>query len=264
MLKMKNNKAIVCLSFDDGRKDFYDNAFPILKKYGLTASLNVTTGYVDKTFKPSWPTSYGACTKEELLELKKYGIEIAYHGDQHITSEDDFENARKKFIKWNLHENEMGFAVPGSYLENVDVKSFIKYLEKENVKYMRIDNNKKHYFFYRVFRKLYNVTGNKTFYKLYNKSNIMDLKNINRYDVPSVIVFEKDNPENIVELIKLAINKNGVVVLMLHGILDENDKKYGKDEYAWSTRKFEMLCRTLSKFQKDGKVKVINLIDLFK
>ena len=25
------DKTIICLSFDDGRKDFYDYAFPILK-----------------------------------------------------------------------------------------------------------------------------------------------------------------------------------------------------------------------------------------
>ena len=35
------------LTFDDGHYDFYANAWPILKKYNLPASLYITTGFVD-------------------------------------------------------------------------------------------------------------------------------------------------------------------------------------------------------------------------
>ena len=38
----------VVLSFDDGCRDFYVNAFPILMKYKLVATLNVITDYVGK------------------------------------------------------------------------------------------------------------------------------------------------------------------------------------------------------------------------
>lgn len=37
----------LALTFDDGHHDFYDNAWPILKKHKLPASLYVTTGFVD-------------------------------------------------------------------------------------------------------------------------------------------------------------------------------------------------------------------------
>lgn len=37
----------IALTFDDGHYDFYDNAWPILKKYHLPASLYITTGFVD-------------------------------------------------------------------------------------------------------------------------------------------------------------------------------------------------------------------------
>jgi len=37
----------VALTFDDGHQDFYTNAWPLLKKYQLPASLYVTTGFVD-------------------------------------------------------------------------------------------------------------------------------------------------------------------------------------------------------------------------
>lgn len=38
----------VALTFDDGHYDFYDNAWPLLKKYNLPASIYVTTGFIDK------------------------------------------------------------------------------------------------------------------------------------------------------------------------------------------------------------------------
>jgi peptidoglycan/xylan/chitin deacetylase (PgdA/CDA1 family) len=39
----------LALTFDDGHHDFYTNAWPILKKYNLPASLYITTGFVDGT-----------------------------------------------------------------------------------------------------------------------------------------------------------------------------------------------------------------------
>ena len=37
----------LALTFDDGHYDFYENAWPLLKKYKLPATLYVTTGFVD-------------------------------------------------------------------------------------------------------------------------------------------------------------------------------------------------------------------------
>lgn len=39
----------LALTFDDGHYDFYENAWPILKKYRIPASLYITTGFVDGT-----------------------------------------------------------------------------------------------------------------------------------------------------------------------------------------------------------------------
>ncbi|UTA47364.1 polysaccharide deacetylase family protein [Simiduia sp. 21SJ11W-1] len=37
----------IAITFDDGHADFYQNAWPILKKYQVPASLYVTTGFID-------------------------------------------------------------------------------------------------------------------------------------------------------------------------------------------------------------------------
>lgn len=254
---MKKN---IVLSFDDGRKDFYEYALPILKKYNLVATLNVTTGYVDGNFKPNWETSYGAASKEEIKEIMDNDIEIAYHGDMHITEYNDFNNSISKMKEWNFYKGEMGFAVPGSYLEEIDIEEFKKFLIANNIIYMRVGNSKKCLsFISRVFRKLYNVTNISIFYNLYNRNNTFD-KQIDNYYLPSVVVFEKDNYKTLVNFIKKVKRKN--IIFMLHGILPSNHSNYGKDVYAWDIDNFENLCKNLRALIDNNKIDVITNIEL--
>lgn len=44
----------VVLTFDDGYVDFYVNAFPILKKYGLQAVVFIPTGLINQGYYMSW------------------------------------------------------------------------------------------------------------------------------------------------------------------------------------------------------------------
>lgn len=257
------NKLKICMSFDDGRKDFYEYAFPILKKYNLTASFNVTTGYVDGSFKPNWKTSEGAVTEKELSEMKDYGIEIAFHGDQHITDIEDFKTSINKMKKWNLLSKYMGFAVPGSYLKNVDIEKLKTFLKDNNIIYMRVDNDKKcEKFFNKVYRKLYRITNISLFYSLYNKNNLF--KKSDNYNVPSVIVFEKDSDKTLINFVKNNLSRNKNLVFMFHGILPKEHTNYGKDEYAWDLEKFDNFCKFLNQLKEKNKLDVVNLIDIIK
>ncbi|HEY5464520.1 MAG TPA: polysaccharide deacetylase family protein [Hanamia sp.] len=49
--KINNTKPALILSFDDGFLDFYDNALPLLKKYGFPCNLNVVTQCLDNNFQ---------------------------------------------------------------------------------------------------------------------------------------------------------------------------------------------------------------------
>jgi peptidoglycan/xylan/chitin deacetylase (PgdA/CDA1 family) len=52
-LAEKSTEPILAITFDDGYQDNYDNAFPILERYGLPATIFLTTGTIDSR-EPLW------------------------------------------------------------------------------------------------------------------------------------------------------------------------------------------------------------------
>ncbi len=66
----------IVLTFDDGYKDFYTDAFPILQKYQVKATAYIITGFIGKPNYMSLP---------QLTEVKKSGlIEIGAHTVHHV------------------------------------------------------------------------------------------------------------------------------------------------------------------------------------
>lgn len=45
----------ITLSFDDGRRDNYINAVPVLMKFGLPATFNITTDYISARYDENVP-----------------------------------------------------------------------------------------------------------------------------------------------------------------------------------------------------------------
>lgn len=74
-----NNKPIpekaIVITFDDGYKDNFENAYPILKEFGFNATIFVITSTVD--------TDKGYLTSKELKELEANGIDIESHTVNH-------------------------------------------------------------------------------------------------------------------------------------------------------------------------------------
>jgi peptidoglycan/xylan/chitin deacetylase (PgdA/CDA1 family) len=68
-------KKAVMISVDDGYRSAYDLAYPILKKYGFTATLFIYTDYVG--------VSSQAITWDQLRELKREGFSIGSHSIAH-------------------------------------------------------------------------------------------------------------------------------------------------------------------------------------
>lgn len=66
----------VIITFDDGVIDQYENAFPVLKKYNLTATFYVFANPIGR--------SKNYITREQLEEIYRSGMEIGNHGWYHL------------------------------------------------------------------------------------------------------------------------------------------------------------------------------------
>jgi peptidoglycan/xylan/chitin deacetylase (PgdA/CDA1 family) len=67
----------VALTFDDGFRDFYSSAAPVLRRFGLPATIFLPTGYCGRT--NSWPGQPDWVSKEALLDWKQVA-ELAHNG----------------------------------------------------------------------------------------------------------------------------------------------------------------------------------------
>jgi len=112
-------KKAVMITIDDGYRSVYDVAYPILKKYGYSATLFVYTNYVGVSSK--------AITWQQLQELKSNGFTIGSHTIMHsdLSKQGEHEsneayNQRlrqelfdsKKIIDKKLNQDTFFFAYP--------------------------------------------------------------------------------------------------------------------------------------------------------
>lgn len=70
----------VLITFDDGYQDNYDNAYPILKKYGFKGTIFVVTSFVG--------TRKGYLTWDECREMEQNGMTIESHTVDHKSMTD--------------------------------------------------------------------------------------------------------------------------------------------------------------------------------
>jgi peptidoglycan/xylan/chitin deacetylase (PgdA/CDA1 family) len=76
----------VVLTFDDSYQSLYENAFPVLREFGYTATVFVVAGYVGKL--NAWDVNLGWITFRhlgwsQLNELRKASFEIGSHTVSH-------------------------------------------------------------------------------------------------------------------------------------------------------------------------------------
>jgi peptidoglycan/xylan/chitin deacetylase (PgdA/CDA1 family) len=78
----------VAITFDDGYKDNFTHAAPILKEYDLPATFFVTSGYIDTQRQFPWDKAvsvkYAMMTWDEVRELARMGFEIGGHTINHV------------------------------------------------------------------------------------------------------------------------------------------------------------------------------------
>lgn len=71
----------VVITFDDGYRDFYTGAFPILAKYGMSATMFLPTGYIGMPRSIFSPKPF--LDIPQIKELSDYGIIFGSHSHYH-------------------------------------------------------------------------------------------------------------------------------------------------------------------------------------
>jgi peptidoglycan/xylan/chitin deacetylase (PgdA/CDA1 family) len=115
-------EKLVAITFDDGYHDFYTNAFPILSRYGYSATVFLPTayiGHVSRRFNDS-----ECLTWSQVRELRRAGVEFGSHTVTHpqlhgmTTEQVRAEVGRSKDdIQENLGERVETFAYPYAFPE---------------------------------------------------------------------------------------------------------------------------------------------------
>lgn len=86
--KMRNGQSIaghVVITFDDGYRDNYETVFPLLKKYNLSASIFIATGFIGGSMTVSGGAELPIMTPEQIKEMTQSGlIEVLPHTAGHI------------------------------------------------------------------------------------------------------------------------------------------------------------------------------------
>lgn len=97
----ENISNCVCVNLDDGCKDNYEKAFPILKKYNLPASIFVATDFIGGNYVNSEGISLVMLDKGEIKEMSESGlVEILPHTAGHLVlNKVGIDRARKDIEK---------------------------------------------------------------------------------------------------------------------------------------------------------------------
>lgn len=256
------DQALITFSFDDGRLDNYQYAQPILEKYHLPATFNITTAYVERCMTTDLPTDVPAMEVDMVRELHRQPLfEIAGHGYYHF-------NDPKNICKGVARLNEIlgtkqltlfgnGFASPGTDLE-MAVWRAIKSVGND-VAYARLSLRYKSYARLKTFlRKLSRLCKWPILYRLAYQDTLMD--SVEDDLIYSVPVLSSTSVGQLTSVLAYAIKHHQACVLMLHSIVPPN---HVHDNWDYESDKFEKLCAWIARKQQQGSLLPTTTMDIY-
>lgn len=229
----------IVFSFDDGLLDFYENAYPLFRKYGFLSSINVIPGFSDKSIN----SSMNCMSLKQIARLYNEGFEIVNHTNSHLknTTWKDIMIADEK-LKSTLGKMKYGLVLPYSQKISEDLASkisnyFLYIADFQNKKTMRplllklrnkfnVMNKENFKYFYSNYGYIYKISNFAT-------------DNIKFHRLP---ILKNTGVENVKYFLRKMKN-NDVVVLMFHSIVkNKNDIAFWEDG-KWTINELEeLLC----------------------
>lgn len=241
----------IILSFDDARKDFYVQALPILKKYKLTATLNVISDFV---IHPDRYHCFNSANNksmaiEELLTCQKQNIEIACHGHYHQNNKEDVLRNINCLKKMGLtFPLGIGFASPNSEITQKNIVDFgiRELLAKKTLTYVRSGIQiRREGIVYTILSLFDRILHHPKIWYWLNQRNIILKKDLSDI-LPSVTIHSYTTLKQIQYFIE-HMPEHSTTILMFHSVCSKNDVGYGKDKWYWDCTNFDKLCSWLHK-----------------
>lgn len=229
------------LSFDDGRKDNVNLVLPILEKYGFRATFFITTGFVDGTFKSDeFGQNREALSVSDCTFLAKKGMEIALHGDRHITEDKDLRVSYEKVKKWGLsNEEKIGFSVPHCQGSDEEIKNFVQ-RNRDILAYLRDGRDPRCYHFFKeADYGLFHLFHNDKRFDDFNSLNLM--RNPNPWHLYTIMVKDDFTVGAFRYFLEKHAGEDTYLILTFHSIVT-----HPKDTWEWSAQDFDALCAFLS------------------
>jgi peptidoglycan/xylan/chitin deacetylase (PgdA/CDA1 family) len=81
-------RGLLAITFDDGYRDNFERATPILEQYGLPATFFVVSQWMGSSVVPAWDSDYGVrhawMTWDDVRSLRRRGFDIGAHTRTHV------------------------------------------------------------------------------------------------------------------------------------------------------------------------------------
>ena len=226
----------VFITFDDGRKDNFANAFLTLKDASLKATFFVTTGFIDGTFVTNdFGEGRAPLSVQELQIMKDGGMEIGCHGDKHITEINDFDIAFQKLQNWGLISERCSFSLPNSL---IDRKTFLEFSEKCSPRITNIRGGRDegcYSFFKKSAFATLRLIETYHAYSYFNKPNILRGAE-KRCPWPSLVIRKEDKLSLLCRFLS-SMPKDSSIILMFHSIVEKPESTW-----EWSLSNFKGFC----------------------
>ena len=256
-------KALIGLSFDDARADTFLYGYPILKKYKLPATFNITTGFIKgecRDFVPHWVRPMTINMVKELYADPT--IEIAGHGYMHQNDISDIQKGIDELCKIlgtdNLCKGTNGFASPGSGLTSEVFQQMKHASNAHPISYARMSlRNQSHKMLKAISRKISRIIPAPFFYRYAYQDTLMDeAPNGVLYSIP---VLSSVTVNQLKAILSEAIKTKKACILMFHSIVE---KGCARDNWEYEVDKFDALCRFLKDKQDEGLLQVATSMDI--